>query len=101
MKSKRGGLSTIKIRDLRSLEKAIYEVSERLGSGFPLWRGHANMHWLLQPEVFRKNVHGHYDEITLIRYFVAQAPSRSTRYPNKDDRRGAGTIAKHEIPEQG
>jgi hypothetical protein len=84
-------LSHIKICNLSTLEDAINEVINRLGPVYPLWRGHANAHWTLQPEVFRKN----YNEITLIQDFKARAESRSTRCPHKDDHLGWLMFARH------
>jgi hypothetical protein len=49
---------------------------------FPLWRGHANLSWKLQAEVFRRTGGKRYDEVTLLGYFMALAESRYARCPN-------------------
>jgi hypothetical protein len=89
-------LSGTTIFNLQTLEQAMFEVHGRLGPRQALWRGHADIDCSLQAEVFRKNIHGcHYNETTLIKYFMAHAESRSTNCPHQDDRLGWLMFARH------
>jgi FRG domain len=94
---KHNGLSAIEISDLQTLEHAIQETLERFDLPlYPLWRGHAEMNWVLTPEAFRPNIHGrYYDELTLIREFMAHAESRSARCPDEKDHLGWMIFARH------
>jgi hypothetical protein len=92
----KGDLSKTKIVDLATLERAAFEASARFNDYLPLWRGHANFRWKLNAEVFRQTIDGRrYSELTLIRYFMAQAESRSLRCPNIDDSLGWLMLARH------
>jgi hypothetical protein len=46
-------LSTIEIMDLVGLQLAMSEAGLIFGGILPVWRGHAEFDWKLQPEVFR------------------------------------------------
>ena len=83
--------SSIKITSLESFERALQQVSRELGGVYPYWRGHANIDWTLQAEVFRKP----YNEVSLIRSFMAHAESRKRDCPPIDDRLGWLMLAKH------
>jgi hypothetical protein len=93
---KKDDLSSIQITSLESLERAMDDTSRRFQGVFPLWRGHANCDWLLQAEVFRTNNLGNrYDEVSLIRSFMAQAESRRPNCPPIDDYFGWLILARH------
>jgi hypothetical protein len=83
---------------LRDIENAITETSARFSHlTNPQWRGHPNIDWALQAEAFRINpTTGYpYNEVSLIRYFMAQAESRSVRCPPHSDRLGWLMLARH------
>jgi hypothetical protein len=89
-------LSTIEINSLESLEKAIDHARRAFQNVFPLWRGHADFDWRLQAEVFRpKKDRNSYDEVSLIRFFMAQAESRRPGCPPVDDYLGWLILARH------
>jgi hypothetical protein len=88
--------SKTKVVDLGSLERAVSEAIGRFDHFLPIWRGHANHRWKLTAEAFRQAKDGrHYSEVTLIRYFMAQAESRSLRCPNINDNLGWLMLARH------
>jgi hypothetical protein len=62
-----------------------------------VWRGHAQLDWLLQAEVFRRPgaSFGRYSENSLIRYFMAYAEARHARCPAQHDLLGWLTLARH------
>lgn len=92
----RSDLSKTKIVDLGSLERSVSEAIARFDNYLPLWRGHANIRWKLTAEVFRRTKDGrNYVEVTLIRYFMAQAESRSIKCPNVNDSLGWLMLARH------
>ena len=64
--------ASIDISSLESLQRALQHVNTIFDGVLPLWRGHSNIDWTLQAEVFRRP----YNEVTLIRSFMAQAESR-------------------------
>jgi FRG domain len=65
-------------------------------SRYPLWRGHANIGWPLRPEVFRPSCYERpYDELSLIRAFMAHAESRHGRCPTNNDHIGWLMLAGH------
>jgi FRG domain len=80
-------LSSIEIRDLSELDRAIDEASSLFQGMFTLWRGHANQQWPLRAEVFRPSSRGGkpYPEVSLVRTFMAHAESRSQGCPASDD----------------
>jgi hypothetical protein len=84
-------LSKIEITDLAGVERAMIEGDKIFGEVYPLWRGHANFEWKLQPEVFRRE----YAEASLIRYFMVQAESRHPRCPAPTDRFAWLSLARH------
>jgi FRG domain len=89
-------LSAVEIGDLTSLEQALLEINDRFDGLFPLWRGHANIDWKLQAEVFRPRLDkGAYDEQSLLLNFMALAESRYQRCPRNDDRSAWLTLARH------
>jgi FRG domain len=89
-------LSPIEIVDLATLEKAIADVYSQFQGMYPLWRGHANINWKLQAEVFRSPAAGKLsDEGTLLGYFMAQAESRHPRCPLVDDKVAWLMLARH------
>jgi hypothetical protein len=93
---KPGDLSSIEIGSLASVENALREVAQCFRGVFALWRGHANIEWRLQAEVFRKSASDEfYNEVSLIRYFMAHAESRSQRCPPFDDHLGWLILGKH------
>lgn len=51
-------LSEVEVVDLASLQRAILETKEQFAGLYPLWRGHANIDWKLQAEVFRPTSNG-------------------------------------------
>jgi FRG domain len=62
---------------------------------FPVWRGHACCDWPLRPEVFRLINGKCYNEISLIRAFMAHAESRYVKCPSPDDRIAWLLLARH------
>lgn len=89
-------LSKIEIVDLASLQNAMLEADKRCLGRLPFWRGHANIDWKLQPEVFRPRPDGsHHHEVTLLSYFMAHAESRYQRCPTGDDRLAWMMLARH------
>lgn len=90
-----GDLSPIIIEDLTTLEAAIDEAV-RTFRFYPLWRGHGNIDWKLQPEVYRSSPDGRkYEELTLLRLFMDQAISRHTQCPPTNDKLGWLMLARH------
>jgi hypothetical protein len=83
--------SSIDVVSLESLERAIENVSTTFEGVYPYWRGHSNMFWKLQAEVFRKN----YNEVSLIRSFMARAESRKPNCPSHADHMGWLILARH------
>ena len=83
------------IVDLKSLELAVVDAIKQFDNFEPLWRGHANIKWRLQAEVFRKGPHGPYQETSLIRSFMTQAETRHPRCPTYDDRPAWLILARH------
>jgi hypothetical protein len=93
---KKEDLSGIEIVDLASLQKATLEINERWGGLFPMWRGHADINWTLQPEVFRPRSDGRlHHEVTLLMYFMAHAESRYQRCPPNNDRLAWMMLGRH------
>jgi hypothetical protein len=89
-------LSSIEIASLSDLEHAISETAALFEWLFPLWRGHACNQWPLQAEVFRLASDGKpYQEVSLLRSFMAHAESRSPRCPDSDDLVGWLMLARH------
>jgi hypothetical protein len=89
-------LSQIRVRSLDDLEQIIEAAVGRFSGTYAYWRGHANADWSLIPEVFRSTADGkHYNEISLIRSFVARAESRHFRCPPPDDKTGWMLLARH------
>jgi hypothetical protein len=89
-------LSQIEVSGLPSLDDAILELRKVFKEGIPIWRGHANIHWMLQPEVFRKHASGRrYNEVSLIRSFMAMSESRRFGCPPSNDLTGWLTLARH------
>jgi hypothetical protein len=84
--------ASIKIDSLKTLELAIQHTQTMFESVQPYWRGHANIVWKLQAEIFRKK---EYNEVTLIREFMAHAESRKPNCPPYTDRLGWLMLAKH------
>jgi hypothetical protein len=88
--------STIAITNLASVEAGIFDANKTFENTRPLWRGHANSSWLLQPEVFRNSARGvPYHEISVIRDFMSHAESRRTNCPPMSDRLGWLLLARH------
>jgi hypothetical protein len=89
--------STVEISDMQSHERAVNEAVEFFHHRYPLWRGHANIDWALRAHVFRPapTGTGPYDEVSLIRLFMAQAESRYARCPPPGDRVGWLILAQH------
>jgi hypothetical protein len=86
----------IEIINLASLEAAMSEAGKIFKNIRPLWRGHANSSWLLQPEVFRLSRRGvPYHEISVIRDFMGHAESRRANCPPMSDRLGWLLLARH------
>lgn len=93
---KSGDLSPLEIRDLKTLQDAIFEAQTAFGTFMPIWRGHANIAWQLQAEVFRSRPGlGKYNEVSLIRYFMAHAESRHPRCPPSVDYLAWLMLARH------
>jgi FRG domain len=89
-------VSSIRINSLESLERAIDDARVRFKNFYPWWRGHAHEKWALRAEAFRNNLFGSpYDEISLIRSFMAQAESRRANCPQMDDWVGWLMLARH------
>jgi hypothetical protein len=89
-------LSKIEIVDLPSLQNAMLDADKRGLGRLPVWRGHANINWKLQPEVFRPTREGKlYHEVTLLSYFMAHAESRYQRCPTGDDCLAWMMLARH------
>src|SRR5262245_48306831 len=89
-------LSKIEITSLAALENAIAEVESLFNQVVPLWRGHANETWPLRADAFRASMDRYsYQEVTLLRYFMAQAESRTPRCPDGDDLAGWLMFARH------
>ncbi len=87
-------LSRIEVVDLASLQGAMTEASSTLSS--PIWRGHSNLAWKLQAEVFRTPPSGGiYLEAELMSNFMSQAESRHSRCPAFEDRRAWVILARH------
>jgi hypothetical protein len=85
----------VRIGDLPTLEKAL-TAAERVFQTMPVWRGHSDESWSLQPEVFRKSPKGKsFSELSLIRTFMAHAESRSNRCPPQSDKLGWLLLARH------
>src|SRR4051812_43591953 len=93
--------SPYQVDGLTSLERAINELRKRFQGGIPVWRGHANMKWRLQPEVFRTieikplGSKRKYNEVSLIRNFMAMSESRRNGCPRSDDFASWLTLARH------
>jgi hypothetical protein len=93
---KEDDLSAIKIGDLTTLGRALIEANDRYDGTFPFWRGHANIDWKLQAEVFRPTSDGGtYPEKTLLQNFMAMAESRHQRCPQNDDLAAWLMLARH------
>jgi hypothetical protein len=89
-------LSCVEIVDLTSLQIALQDAHSNFDGVHPAWRGHANLNWKLQAEVFRPSPDGQlYDELSLIRDFMSQAESRHHRCPHFDDRVAWLMLARH------
>jgi FRG domain len=85
-------LASIRIGSLKTLEQALEHVATTFDNVKPYWRGHANVVWKLQAEVFRKK---EYNEVSLIRSFMAHAESRKPNCPPSADRLGWLILARH------
>jgi hypothetical protein len=84
------------ISNLPDVEAVIIELRRTFNRVFPVWRGHHDCSWRLVPEVFRPRPRGDlYNEVTLIRYFMAHAVSRRENCPSDDDRIGWLLLARH------
>jgi hypothetical protein len=84
------------ILDFPTFERASDKANAFLGGIYPFWRGHADLEWLLTPEVFRPSPSRRaYPEVTLIRSFMGQAESRSPRCPPYNDLVGWLMLARH------
>jgi hypothetical protein len=89
-------ISDIEISNLETLQRAIDDAKRRFDGMYPLWRGHANIDWTLRAEVFRPSSAGKaYNEVTQIRYFMAQAEVRHQRCPPTSDLAGWLMLARH------
>jgi hypothetical protein len=82
----------IEITSLESLERGLVHVQKRFKLVQPYWRGHANVDWKLQADAFRKKP---YNEVSLIRSFMAQSESRRPNCPPQNDRLGWLLLARH------
>lgn len=88
--------SPLQITDLSLLWSAVNEAKVSFDYIYPLWRGHADVSWPLRAEVFRPPLRGgSYNEVTLIRYFMAHAETRHQRCPKGDDLLGWLMLARH------
>jgi len=83
--------ASIEIDSLASVERALEHAKRTMQNVFPYWRGHADVDWRLQAEVFRKS----YNEGSLIRTFMAHAESRHRGCPPSDDHLGWLILARH------
>jgi FRG domain len=83
--------ASIDISSLESLQRALQHVNTIFDGVLPSWRGHSNIDWTLQAEVFRRP----YNEVTLIRSFMAQAESRKQNCPDSKDHVGWLILARH------
>lgn len=89
-------LSEVEVVDLASLQRAILETKEQFAGLYPLWRGHANIDWKLQAEVFRPTSNGSpANESTLLGYFMSHAERRYQRCPPGSDRVAWLMLARH------
>jgi hypothetical protein len=89
-------LSQVEITGLPSLNEAVLDLRRTFDDGIPVWRGHANIDWLLQPEVFRTRADGRrYSEVSLIRSFMAMAESRGAKCPPSNDFASWLILARH------
>ena len=89
-------ISDIELSSLIDVENALRDVAQRFRGVYAHWRGHANINWRLQAEVFRENTTGaRYNEVSLIRYFMAHAESRNSRCPSIEDHLGWLILGKH------
>jgi FRG domain len=82
--------ASIEISKLEGVERAIDHL-KTIYDVFPYWRGHGDIGWKLQAEIFRKN----YNEVSLIRAFMAQAESRQRNCPPSSDHLGWLILARH------
>src|SRR6266700_3810198 len=88
--------SRIQIADLETLENALEEVRINYRTVHPVWRGHDNADWTLQPEVFRQASNGRrFSEVSLIRDFMGHAESRREKCPAMSDRLGWLLLGRH------
>ena len=88
--------SELQIVDLATLEEVLQEAPQPFGGVFPAWRGHSDESWSLRAEVFRTGPNGRpFQEISLIRSFMAHAESRSHRCPAPSDKLGWLLLARH------
>jgi hypothetical protein len=83
--------ASINIETLESFERAMEHASVTFDRTQAFWRGHANIDWKLQAEVFRQR----YSEVSLIRAFMARAESRRANCPPLDDYMGWLILARH------
>jgi FRG domain len=89
-------LSKVEITNLVGVQRALHEVNRIFGGIHPMWRGHADFDWKMQPEVFRPNSRGgRYDEVSLIMSFMALAQSRHHRCPATADEFAWLSLARH------
>jgi hypothetical protein len=82
-------LSSAVVVDLTAIQTAIEELQRLFGGELPLWRGHRDFGWKLQPHVFRPTAvatRSHDDEARLLLDFQAKAHSRYQRCPRNEDR---------------
>lgn len=84
--------ASIDVTSLGSLGRALDHVFTAFEQAPALWRGHANISWKLQAEVFRKTT---YNEVSLIRAFMAKAKSRKPNCPPFADHLGWLILARH------
>jgi hypothetical protein len=89
-------LSKIQIIDLTTLEKALRETESFFNRLYPSWRGHDDANWTLLPEVFRPAPNGkRFDEVSLIRSFMAHAESRREKCPPMSDKLSWLLLGRH------
>ena len=88
----REDFASIDVTSLEGLGRALEHVATTFQGVFAIWRGHANIDWNLQAEVFRKST---YKEVSFIRSFMAQAKSRKPNCPAFDDHLGWLILARH------
>src|SRR5262249_23027450 len=86
----RDDFSSIEITSLESLERALQQVNRDF-KVYPYWRGHVDIDWKLQAEVFRKS----YNEVSLVRSVMAHAESRKQDCPSINDHLGWLMLARH------